>query len=89
MLETLRQAIETLWLNAYTAQQQYKANNAKLKAAQMAYELIEQQFNLGQKTATDLLQQRATLFTAQQQKLQAKYNAYYAVIMLHYYAQGL
>ncbi|HBZ34040.1 MAG TPA: transporter [Bacteroidales bacterium] len=89
MLETLRHAIETLWLNAYTAQQQYKANDAKLKAAQMAYELIEQQFNLGQKTATDLLQQRATLFTAQQQKLQAKYNAYYAVIMLHYYAQGL
>lgn len=88
-LKSLRKAVESLWLNATTAQQQYRAALAKLNASQEAYDTLEEQFRVGQKTPTDLVQQRAELLNAQQQALQTKYNAYYAQLMLQYYSQGL
>lgn len=88
-VKTLRKAVETLWVNANTSQMQYIAAKSKLQATKAAYELMEEQFRIGQKTATDLLQERASLLSAEQQLLQAKYNAYYAQIMLQYYSQGL
>lgn len=88
-IKSLRKAVETIWLNATTSQQQYRSALARLDAVKEAYDILQEQFRIGQKTPTDIMQQRAELISAEQQTLQAKYNAYYAQLMLRYYSEGL
>ncbi|MBR1630940.1 MAG: TolC family protein, partial [Paludibacteraceae bacterium] len=86
-LKDLRRTIETTWLNARNAQQQFIAARAEQQAAQAGYELTQEQFRVGRATATDLLNQHTQLLSAQQRTLQAKYMAVYYAGLLQHYAQ--
>ncbi len=73
--KALYKTIESLWLDANSAQQQYAAAVEKLKSTQTSYELIQEQFNLGMKNTVELLTEKNNLLNAQQETLQAKYMA--------------
>ena len=57
--KTLYKTIETLWLDANSAQQRYAAATEKLKSTQTSYELIQEQFNLGMKNTVELLTEKS------------------------------
>ena len=83
--KTLRKTIESLWMDAYASQQQFVAAKDKLTYAQESYDLVSEQFNVGVKHATDLLQAQQSLLSAQQEMIQTKYMAQYSINMLKYY----
>lgn len=58
--KTLYKTIESLWLDANSAQQSYAAAKEKLKSTQTSYDLIQEQFNLGMKTPWNCSLKRAT-----------------------------
>lgn len=45
----LYSTVETLWLDALNAQQQYAAADTKLKSSQTSYDMVSEQFTLGMK----------------------------------------
>ena len=83
--KTLYKTIETLWLDANSAQQSYAAATEKLKSTQTSYELIQEQFNLGMKNTVELLTEKSNLLSAQQETLQAKYMAILNMQLLKFY----
>ena len=83
--KTLYKTIETLWLDANSAQQRYAAATEKLKSTQTSYELIQEQFNLGMKNTVELLTEKSNLLNAQQETLQAKYMAILNMQLLKFY----
>lgn len=92
MLESLNQqkklykSIESLWLEASNAQQQYAAAESKLNSCQISYEMVSEQFNLGMKNTLELLTEKNNLLSAQQQRIQAKYLAILNQTLLDFYA---
>lgn len=84
----LYRTIENLWLDAYSAQQQYLAAEEQVKSAQTSFDLTSEQFNLGMKNTVELLTEKNNLLSAQQQLLQAKYMAVLNIQMLRFY-QGM
>ena len=80
--KTLYKTIESLWLDANSAQQQYVAAAEKL---QTSYDLIQEQFNLGMKNTVELLTEKNNLLNAQQETLQAKYMAILNAQLLRFY----
>lgn len=84
--KTLFKTIETLWLDANSAQQSYVAANEKLNSAQTSYDLVNEQFNLGMKNTVDLLTEKNSLLVSQQEVLQAKYMAILNAKLLYFYA---
>lgn len=78
--------IESLWLNATNAQQQYAAAESRLKSSQASYEMVSEQFNLGMKNTIELLTEKNNLLSAQQQRIQAKYMAILDRTLLNFYA---
>lgn len=52
--------IESLWLDATNAQEQYAAAESKLKSSQASYEMVSEQFNLGMKNTVELLTEKIT-----------------------------
>lgn len=83
--KTLYKTIESLWLSANSAQQQYVAASEKLKSTQSSYALINEQFNLGMKNTVELLTEKNNLLSAQQETLQAKYTAILNAGLLRFY----
>lgn len=83
--KALYKTIESLWLDANSAQQRYAAANEKLKSTQISYELISEQFNLGMKNTVELLTEKNNLLQAQQEQLQAKYMAILNTQLLKFY----
>lgn len=84
-LKTLYKTIESLWLSANSAQQQYVAATQKLKSTQASYALVSEQFNLGMKNTVELLTEKNNLLSAQQETLQAKYTAILNAGLLRFY----
>ena len=78
--------IETLWLDALNAQQQYEAADSKLKSSQTSFDMVSEQFNLGIKNTVELLTEKNNLLSAQQQRVQAKYMAILNRTLLDFYA---
>lgn len=78
--------IESLWLDALNAQQQFAAADAKLKSSQTSFELTNEQFSLGMKNTVELLTEKNNLLSAQQQRVQAKYMALLDRTLLDFYA---
>lgn len=78
--------IESLWLDATNAQQQYAAAESKLKSSQASYEMVSEQFNLGMKNTVELLAEKNNLLNAQQQRIQAKYMVILDRTLLNFYA---
>ena len=83
--KTLYKTIETLWLDANSAQQRYAAATEKLRSTQASYDLIQEQFNLGMKNTVELLTEKNNLLGAQQETLQAKYMAILNRQLLRFY----
>ena len=83
--KTLYKTIESLWLTANSAQQQYVAATQKLKSTQASYALVSEQFNLGMKNTVELLTEKNNLLSAQQETLQAKYTAILNASLLRFY----
>ena len=78
--------IETLWLDALNAQQQYAAAEVKLKSSQTSFDMVNEQFRLGMKNTVELLTEKNNLLSAQQQRVQAKYMAILNRTLLDFYA---
>ena len=83
--KTLYRTIETLWLDANSAQQQYAAARQQVKSTQTSFDLVSEQFNLGMKNTVELLTEKNNLLIAQQQLLQAKYMAILNRQLLNFY----
>ncbi|HIU55272.1 MAG TPA: TolC family protein [Candidatus Gallibacteroides avistercoris] len=83
--KTLFKTIESLWLDASSAQEQYIAATEKLKSTQISYELANEQFNVGMKNTVELLTEKNNFLSAQQEVLQAKYMAYLNIQLLRFY----
>lgn len=84
--KALYQSIESLWMEANNAQQQYRAAESKLASCQTSYDLVSEQFNLGMKNTVELLTEKNNLLSAQQQRIQAKYLAMLNQTLLDFYA---
>lgn len=82
----LYSTIETLWLDALNAQQQYAAAESKLKSSQTSFDMVSEQFNLGMKNTVELLTEKNNLLSAQQERVQAKYMAILNRTLLNFYA---
>lgn len=82
----LYQTIETMWLDANNAQQQYIAASSKLKSSKTSFEMTNEQFNLGMKNIVELLTEKNNYLSAQQEVIQAKYMAILDRVLLNFYA---
>ncbi len=83
--KTLYKTIESIWLDANTAQQSFVAAQEKLHSAQTSFDLVSEQFNLGMKNTVEMLTEKNNLQAAQQSMLQAKYMAVMSIQMLQFY----
>lgn len=77
--------IETFWLNATNAQQQYKYALTNVKSMQESYDLVSEQFEVGLKDVVALTTAKNNLVQAQQQLLQSKYTAVLNRALLNFY----
>lgn len=82
----LYSTIESLYLDALNAQQQYVAAETKLKSSQTSFDMVSEQFNLGMKNTVELLTEKNNLLSAQQQRIQAKYMTILNRTLLNFYA---
>lgn len=78
--------IESFWLNAYNAQQQFTAAVANVEAMQESYRLVSEQFSVGLKDIVDLTTGKNNLIQAEQQMLQSKYTALLNMALLRFYS---
>lgn len=84
--KNLYQTIESMWLDAVNAQEQFVAADSKLKSSEVSYSLVNEQFNLGMKNTVELLTEKNNLLSAQQERIQAKYMAMLNRSLLMFYA---
>lgn len=84
----LYRTIENLWLDAWSAQQQYLAAAERVKSSRTSFDLVSEQFNLGMKNTVELLTEKNNLLSAEQELLQAKYMAILNIQLLKFY-QGM
>ena len=82
----LYSTIESLWLDALNAQQQYAAAETKVKSSQTSFDMVSKQFNLGMKNTVELLTEKNNLLSAKQELVQAKYMAILNRTLLNFYA---
>ena len=81
----LYQTIEGYWLDAETNQQKFRAALATEQSEQQSFDLLQEQFNLGLKNIVELMTGKDKLLSAQQNKLQSKYQTILAHQMLKFY----
>ena len=82
----LYQTIESMWLEADNAQQQYIVASSKLKSSKTSFDMINEQFTLGMKNILELLTEKNNYLSAQQEVIQAKYMAVLERTLLNFYA---
>lgn len=85
-MKDLYKAIEQLWLDATSAQQQYIAAKDNYASASTSYDLVSEQFGLGMKNTVELLTEKNNLMSAMQQMLQAKYMVVLGRELLGFYS---
>ena len=83
--KTLYQQIETYWLNAHNAQQQYLYAKTNVESMQESYHLLSEQFALGLKNIVELNTSKNNLLQAEQQLLQSKYTTLLNLALLRFY----
>lgn len=84
--KNLYQTIEGFWLDAETNQQKFRAALATEQSETASYDLLQEQFNLGLKNIVELMTGKDKLLSAQQNKLQSKYQTILALQMLRFYS---
>ena len=85
----LYKTIEGIWLDAYSARQQFLAAVENVRSTGVSYSLVSEQFGLGMKNTVELLTEKNNYLSAQQQMLQAKYMAILNSKLLDFYADGI
>ncbi len=83
--QELYSQIETYWLNAKNAQQQYVYSKSNLSSQEASWELLDAQFSVGLKNIAELLTGKNNLIQARQSLLQAKYTALLNIALLRFY----
>ena len=73
--KSLLQEVELAHQDAVSSQSQYVAATENVKALEISYGMIQQQYELGMKNTLELLTEKNNLLTAQQSQLQAKYTS--------------
>lgn len=86
--KTLLREVESAYLDAVSAQSQYRAATEKERYAHQSYDLTQEQFNLGEKNTVELITAQNEWSSARQEVLQAKYLALLNIELLNIY-QGL
>lgn len=81
----LYSTIEGYWIDANTNQQKFKAAKANVESAQASYDLLSEQFKLGLKNITELMNGQNDLLNARQNMLQSKYMAILDRQLLNFY----
>lgn len=82
----LYQTIEGYWLDAETNQAKLRSAIVTEESEQQSYNLLQEQFHLGLKNIVELMTGKDRLLTAQQNRLQSKYQAVLAQQMLKFYS---
>ena len=85
----LYQSIEQYWLNATNSQQKFIASQSNVKSREASYELLDEQFKVGLKNISDLLQSRQMLLQSRQMLLQDKYTTLLNRALLDFYSGEL
>ncbi|MBR7052929.1 MAG: TolC family protein [Bacteroidaceae bacterium] len=83
--QTLSSSIEQFWLNATSNQQRFVSAQAKLKSQTESYRLVDEQFHNGLKNVVDVLEARDNMLSAEQTKLESKYNTILNSALLRFY----
>ena len=83
--QTLSSSIEQFWLNATSNQQRFVSAQAKLKSQEESYRLVDEQFHNGLKNVVDVLEARDNMLSAEQTKLESKYNTILNSALLRFY----
>lgn len=83
--KTLYQTIEGFWLDVNTSQKRFRAALATVESEQMSYSLLEEKFNLGLTNIIELMNGKDKLLSAQQNKLQSKYQTILNLYLLKFY----
>lgn len=81
----LLKSIEGVYQDAISAQDQFRSALENLKAAELSFELTQEQFFLGMKNTVEMLTEKNNLVSAQLGLLQAKYMAVLNCQLLNFY----
>lgn len=77
--------IETFYINALNATEQYSSALVSVESMRESYELVSEQFSVGIKDIVDLTTGKNNLLQAEQQLLQAKYTSVLNRALLNFY----
>ena len=83
--KTLLRDVESAYLDAVSAQSQYRAATEKERYARESFDLTQEQFNLGVKNTVGLITAQNEWSSARQEVLQAKYMALLNIELLNIY----
>ena len=83
---TLYQTIEGYWLDANTNQQRFRAAQTTVESEQQSYDLLAEKFNLGLTNIIELMNGKDKLLSAQQNRLQSKYQTILNQQLLRFYS---
>lgn len=83
--KTLYQTIEGFWLDANTNQQKFRAAQTTVESEQQSYDLLSEKFNLGLTNIIELMNGKDKLLSAQQNRLQSKYQTILNQQLLRFY----
>lgn len=81
----LLKTVEGIYLDATSAQSQYRSAMERLSYVQQSFKLTEEQFFLGMKNTLEMLTEKNNLLSAQQEVLQSKYMAIMSIQLLNIY----
>jgi outer membrane protein len=84
--KTLYQTIEGYWLDANTNQQRFRAAQTTVESEQQSYDLLAEMFNLGLTNIIELMNGKDKLLSAQQNRLQSKYQTILNQQLLRFYS---
>ena len=84
--KTLYQTIEGYWLDANTNQQRFRAAQTTVESEQQSYDLLAEKFNLGLTNIIELMNGKDKLLSAQQNRLQYKYQTILNQQLLRFYS---
>lgn len=83
--KNLLTTVESLYQDAVSAQSRYRAATDKVRSAGLSYSLVLGQFEAGMKNTVELLTEKNNYLAAQQEQIQAKYQAVLSIRLLDFY----
>lgn len=81
----LLKTVESIYLDAVSAQNQYISANERLRYVEQSFSLTQEQFFLGMRNTLELLTEKNNLLNSQQEVLQSKYMAIMSIQLLNIY----